>query len=147
MGCIERKRGAAVRPGAACRKQFPPGELAHFARELAGAMADDGRLPAEAITAHDVDGSLEHEPSRCFSLTRSEHGLAGCETPCRAACEALGRLDLAHVEHGKHLVTTGFDEGHRCSPGGVPRIGLAPRARGRDLSHPQKTVPVLPCDN
>ena len=61
---VERKRGAALRSGAARGKRLAPSELADLARELAGMVGGNGRLAIETIAADDIDRTLEHEPGR-----------------------------------------------------------------------------------
>jgi hypothetical protein len=112
MRRVERERDAAFRARTARRERFPAGELADFARELAGAMASDRSLAMETIAARHIDRALEHEPDRGIALTHVEYDLAGRKSPCGAACEALRRLDLARVEHRKQLTATGLDEAH-----------------------------------
>ena len=51
--------------------------------------------------------------------------------PSRAACEALGRLDLARIGHGKQMGTTGFDEAHRMLSWWRAPFTLSPEASER----------------
>ena len=115
MRRVERKRGAALRSGAARGKRLAPGKLADLARELAGMVGGDRRLAVETIAADDIDRTLEHEPGRRIGYARVEYRLAGREIPGRPAGEALGRFDLAGVQHRKHLVAAGLNYAHRYS--------------------------------
>src|SRR5262245_29880697 len=119
MGGIEGQSGTALGTRPAGSEHPGPGELADLARELTGAMASDRRLTIETITTYHVNRALEHEPSRRVALARLENDFARGEITRRAACKALGCLDLRSIEHGKHLVMARLDEAHARSPIGM----------------------------
>ncbi len=123
MGGIEGQGGAALGAGLAGGQGRPPAELAHLARELAGAEGDDRQLVVQAVAPYEVDRALEQEPGRHMALADVEDGLARGERPRRAAGEAPGRLDLQRLQNGKHLLATGVDKRHRAFP---PRARPAP---------------------
>ena len=121
MRRVERQRDAAFSTRAAGGERLPPGDLAYLARELSNAMACDCGLAIETVTTRDIDRTFEHDPNRGVALARFEEDLSGREFPYRAACEALGRVDLAGVEHGKQLMTTGLEHAHRAPSGNYPQ--------------------------
>src|SRR6476619_6903343 len=85
-------------------------------------MTGDRILVIEPIATNHIDGALEDKPDRCITLSHVEDHLTGSKIPGRSTRETLRRLDLPRVEHGKQLVTTGFDDGHRRSPVAVPTL-------------------------
>ena len=99
MSGIERKRGAAFCACRALSERLAPGELAQLAGELAGVMGGDGRLPVEAVTPHDVDRTLEHEPGRRLPLANVEDDVTRGEFARRTARKTLGRFDLPSIEN------------------------------------------------
>ena len=126
MGGIERQCGAALRARPARGQRGATGQLAEFAADLAGAVAGDRHFMVEPVATHHLDAALEHQPGWGGSLADVEHDLAGREGPRLPAGKALGRLDLRHIEHRKHLMPTGLDHTHCVSPvgGELPQLGL-----------------------
>src|SRR5262249_23573906 len=88
-------------------------------------MTGDRSLVIEPIATNHIHRALEDEPDRCITLAHVEDDLTRCEFPRWSTRKAFRRVDLPRIEHGKQLVTTGFDEGHRCSPGGTPPFIIA----------------------
>ena len=90
-----------------------PRELAYLAAELAGTERYHRGLAVQAVAAHDLDLSFDHQPGRRIAHADVVNEFAGRETPRLAAGEALGRLDLLRVEHRKHLVVAIRNRTHR----------------------------------
>ena len=88
-------------------------------------MTGDRSLVIEAIATNHIHRALEDEPDRCVTLAHVEDDLTRCEFPRWSTRKAFRRVDLPRIEHGKQLVTTGFDEGHRGSLGGTPPFTIA----------------------
>ena len=78
-----------------------------------------GEFAIETITTYNVDGVLEHQPSRRVTLARLENDLARGESTRRAARKALGRLDLRWIENGKQLGMARLDDAPARSPVGI----------------------------
>ena len=149
MGGIERQHGAAVRAGATRGQRSAAGELVHLAAELADAEPGDRRLMVQAVAAHDVDGTFEHQPARRVARAHLVDELAWGEFADLAAGETPRGLDLGRVQHRKHLGTAGLDERHdgslagatrRSHPGaqgssGVPACGRCMRGAKADSGH------------
>ena len=76
-------------------KGLAPRKLADLSGEVTDAVARYCRLATETVTAHDIDGALQHEPSRSMAFAGIEHDLARFEDRQRAALRP--RL------HGMHL--------------------------------------------
>src|SRR5262249_4234366 len=116
---IKGKCGAALCACPALSERLAPGELTQLTGKLAGVMGGDSRLPVEAVTSHDIDRTLEHEPNRRLTLAHFEDNLARGEIPRRTARETLGGLDFGRIEHRKQLVAARLDDAHAWSPAGV----------------------------
>ena len=121
MGGIERQHGAAVRAGATRGQRSAAGELVHLAAELADAEPGDRRLMVQAVAAHDVDGTFEHQPARRVARAHLVDELAWGEFADLAAGETPRGLDLGRVQHRKHLGTAGLDKRHDGSLAGATR--------------------------
>src|SRR5262245_55006300 len=119
MGGIEGHSGTALGTRPSGSEHPGPGELAHLARELTGAMASDRRLTIETITTYHGNRALEHEPSPRVAIARLENHFGRGVITRRAGSKALGCLDLRSIEHGKHLVITRLDEAHARSSVGI----------------------------
>ena len=129
MGGIEWQHGAAVRAGATRGQRSAAGELVHLAAELADAEPGDRRLMVQAVAAHDVDGTFEHQPARRVARAHLVDELAWGEFADLAAGETPRGLDLGRVQHRKHLGTAGLDKRHDGSLAGATR-SQSPRAQG-----------------
>ena len=135
MRRVDRHRGAALGTCPSGGEDAATGELAHVAAELARALDRDVPLVTQTVATDDLDASVEHQPRRDPPRAGFEDDLARPEGPRRTAGEALRRLHLRRVEHGKHLLAPRVDDAH---------AGLAPGVRGfagraMEVGHPVRS--------
>ena len=68
---------------------------------------------SKGFAAHDINRTLEYQPSRHKTLADIEDKLAWAEIPRGTAGKALCHIDLGDGKHGKYLMTAGLDQTHR----------------------------------
>src|SRR4029079_3594607 len=112
MSSIERKGRAHFGARAAGGKRWTTGELTQLAGNLAGMMSGNRGLTMQTVATDDFDRAFKNQPCRRIRLADIEDELAGSKLPCGTAGKTLCGLDLAGIEHRKHLMTAGADSAH-----------------------------------